>query len=137
MTEKTLSEQICEVCGIKYEREVIDPLYKSMCNNGDPRCTQISKTIKKKLDLQNNNNNFVKLLSLTTDYITKNNIKIPCKPIWWILNKDAQRYNKLAPYDIDSCLIRLLIILKNKNNEYSEKEINKIKQAIRQTVWEY
>lgn len=136
MTEKTLSEKICEECGIEYEREVIDPLYKSMCNEGDPRCTQISKTIKKKLDFQNNNNNFVKLLCVHTDYITKNNIKIPCKTIWWILNKDAKNHNQLAPYDVDLCLIRLLIILKNKNNKYSSEDIEKIKNTIRQADWE-
>ena len=120
MTNKNLSQTICEECGIKpeiiqdYELNDIE-LYH---------------------DFENNNNNFIKLLSLTTDYITKNNIKIPCKPIWWILNKDAQTYNQLAPYDISSCLIMLKIILENKNNKYTRVEIEKIKQAIRQADWE-
>ena len=127
MTNKSLSEQICELCEIKplqgYNLSTIN-------ENGLHPETEVYP------DLQHNINNFMKLLCLYTDYITKNNIKIPCKTIWWILNKDAQTYNQLAPYDIDLCLIRLLIILKNKNNEYSEEEINKIKQAIRQADWE-
>lgn len=127
MTSKSLSEQICELCGIKplqgYNLSTIN-------ENGLHPETEVYP------DLQHNINNFMKLLCLYTDYITKNNIKIPCKPIWWILNKDAQTYNQLAPYDISSCLIMLKIILENKNNKYTSEEIEEIKQAIKQTEWE-
>lgn len=117
MTEKTLSEKICEECGIEYEREVIDPLYKSMCNEGDPRCTQISKTIKKKLDFQNNNNNFGKLINILhkNDFVISNE-GYPSK---------------------ENFVICLLSDLLNAIDCEDSGWILKLKQAIRQADWEY
>ena len=120
MTNKSLSQQICEVCGI--EPQIIEDYELN--------------DIELYPDFENNNNNFVKLLNTHTDYFIKENNKIPSKPIWWIINKDAQIHNQLSPYSIEICLIRLLLILKNENNEYTEEEIKKIKQAIKNEQWE-
>ena len=81
--------------------------------------------------------NFVRLLNTNTDYITKNNKKILCKSIWWYINSDAKRFGQIAPYGIDTFLITLILILKNKDNLYNQSEIDKIKQAIKSEVWKY
>lgn len=121
MTNKTLSERICEVCGI-------EPL--------NSENAYFNGNLGKLPDFENNNSNSMKLLNTYTDYSINENNKIPSKPIWWVINKDARTNYQLAPYNIEFCLIRLLLILENKNNEYQEEEIDKIKQAIKNEQWE-
>lgn len=136
---KSLSQQICELCRIEpFTRrycnfECNDEKIGLFCNKKD---CKYSKILTKYPDFETNNNNFVKLLSLKTDCFEQECKQIPYKPIWWVVNTHALKFSSLAPYDIQSFLISLLVILENKNNTYSINRINEIKQIIRQTNWE-
>lgn len=128
MTTKNLSHKLCEICGIEgkwieYTTETTDGCVNSGKKRVFPDFTQPE--------------NFVRLLNTNTDYITKNNKKILCKSIWWYINSDAKRFGQIAPYEIDTFLITLILILKNKDNLYNQSEIDKIKQAIKSEVWKY
>ena len=120
MTNKDLSHELCEICGIK--AKIIED-YNGNEYEIFPDFTQPE--------------NFVKLLNTNTDYITKNTQKILCKSIWWYINSDAKRFGQIAPYEIGTFLITLILILKNKDNLYNQSEIDKIKQAIKSEAWKY
>lgn len=106
MTNKTLSEQICETCGIEpkiiqdYELNDIE-LYP---------------------DFENNNNNFVKLLELK--------ILTGCT-LWGFLSLKGVYMSKK-----ETVLKTIYLILSNKIKFLDDKSREQIKQAIRQADWE-
>ena len=102
-----LSKQLCELCGIE-------------------KTVDFTKS-----------ENFVKLLNLPTEIIKKNGQEFSAKSIWWIVNIDSKDYNALAPYYFDDLLIRLIVILENKNKKYSSEFLCKLKQSIREAEWVY
>ena len=156
MTNKNLSQEICEICGIQAKQFTKDFKTREKAASFGRKITGIPKFMGNKFDIGSYADNksiyqvhwkefpdfrlpenFVKLLNTNTDYITKNNKQILCKSIWWHINSDAKRFGKIAPYGIDAFLIILILILKNKNNLYNQSEIDKIKQAIREQEWKY
>ncbi len=118
MTKKTLSQKICEECGIEYEQEVIDPLYKELCNDGDPRCSQIKSTRKEKIDFESKN--FVKLFNLKYSEFANDTVS----------NFLFLRYRNVI--STRSFLVCLLFELQHGKC----KKVEKIKQAIREADWE-
>lgn len=57
-----LSKQLCELCGLPYEKEVIDPKQKQLADHGDPRFSTPS-LIKVTLDFTKPEN-FIRLFNL-------------------------------------------------------------------------
>ena len=128
ITMTNLSKELCEICGIepkwiKYETETTDGCINLGSKKVYPDFEQPE--------------NFVRLLNLPTEIIKKNGQEFSAKSIWWIVNMDAKDYNALAPYYFDDLLIRLIVILENKNKKYSSEFLCKIKQAIREAEWVY
>lgn len=144
MTNKDLSRELCEICGIKpmYRLEDINALYNEdmyneFCEMRLNKGLLIPTGTKAIFPDFTQPENFVKLLNTNTDYITKNNKQIFCKSIWWCINSAAKRFEQTAPYEIDTFLITLILILKNEDNLYKQSEIDKIKQTIRSEEWKY
>ena len=73
--------------------------------------------------------NFVRLLNVPTEF--------QAKSIWWIVNMEAKKYNALASYYLEDLLIRLIVILENEYQNYSDEFVNRIKQSIREAEWVY
>ena len=121
-----LSQQLCELCGIEYEKQ--EPVATT---NGVVQA--YSKTT---LDFTKPEN-FVGLLNLPTEIIKENEQEFSAKSIWWIVNMDAKNYNMLAPYYFDDLLIRLIVILENKNKKYSSEFLWNITKSIREAEWVY
>ncbi len=118
-----LSRQLCELCGIEYEKTITD----------DPEAF-----VPYKLTLDfTKPENFVRLLNLPTEIIIKNGRAIPAKNMWWIINMDVKKYGQLAPYYCDDFFIRLILLLQNENKYYNDELINRIKQSIREAEWVY
>ena len=118
-----LSRQLCELCGIEYEKTITD----------DP-----DAFVPYKLTLDfTKPENFVRLLNLPTEIIIKNGRAIPAKNMWWIINMDVKKYGQLAPYYCDDFVIRLILLLQNENKYYNDELINRIKQSIREAEWVY
>lgn len=118
-----LSKQLCELCGIEYEKTITD----------DPEAF-----VPYKLTLDfTKPENFVRLLNLPTEIIIKNGRAIPAKNMWWIINMDVKKYGQLAPYYCDDFFIRLILLLQNENKYYNDELINRIKQSIREAEWVY
>lgn len=111
MTNKSLSEQICEVCGIKpeiiqdYELNYIE-VYP---------------------DFENNNNNFVKLLELPIDY---DDIDGNVATTIFSITLYCFKFSCKTKVEF---LKQLLDCLKDSKAPYLIKQI---KQAIRQADWE-
>lgn len=118
-----LSKQLCELCGIEYEKTITD----------DPEAF-----VPYKLTLDfTKPENFVRLLNLPTEIIIKNGRAIPAKNMWWIINMEVKKYGQLAPYYCDDFFIRLILLLQNENKYYNDELINRIKQSIRESEWVY
>lgn len=111
MTEKSLSEKICEVCGI--QPEIIED-YDSNEYEIYP-------------DFENNNNNFVKLLELPInyEYIDGNVISTIFSITTYCFQFSCKNKAEF--------LFQLLSYLKNNKDTHLNKQI---KQAIRQAKWE-
>lgn len=144
---KNLSKQLCELCGIepktRYHVRIAGPVYKiskeTVLKNSKifrSPSIKVRKVTKDYPDFSNPGN-FVKLLNLPTEIIKKNGQEFSAKSIWWIVNIDSKDYNALAPYYFDDLLIRLIVILENKNKKYSSEFLCKIKQTIKETQWLY
>lgn len=118
-----LSKELCELCGIEYEKTITD----------DPEAF-----VPYKLTLDfTKPENFVRLLNLPTEIIIKNGRAIPAKNMWWIINMEVKKYGQLAPYYCDDFFIRLILLLQNENKYYNDELINRIKQSIREAEWIY
>lgn len=124
-----LSKELCEICGIAYT--ITEDNCRVYDNDGE-LCEQYVY----KLDFEQPKN-FVKLLTLPTEIESKNGREIPCKNIWWIINKIAKECRQLAPYYIEAFLMDLIVILRNKNGAYDSELVKQIKQAIREEEWKY
>lgn len=106
MTNKSLSEQICEVCGIKPE----------IIEDYDSNQYEIYP------DFENNNNNFVKLLELR--------ILTGCT-LWGFLSlKGVYMPQK------ETVLKIIYLILSNKIKFLDDNSREQIKQAIKNEQWE-
>ena len=110
MTNKSLSQRLCEACGI--EPEIIED-YDSNEYEFYP-------------DFENNNNNFVKLMELEIPY--KNNKTIT------LFNISEYYVVQYMPRNKIDFLICLLTFLTNSDNNKSK--MAKIKAIIKQTDWE-
>lgn len=106
MTNKNLSQKICEVCGI--QPEIIED-YDSNEYEIYP-------------DFENNNNNFVKLLELK--------ILTGCT-LWGFLSLKGVYMSKK-----ETVLKTIYLILSNKIKFLDDKSREQIKEAIRQADWE-
>ena len=118
-----LSKQLCELCGIEYEKTITDDKEAFV-----PYQVTLDFTKPE---------NFVRLLNLPTEIIIKNGRAIPAKNMWWIINMDVKKYGQLAPYYCDDFFIRLILLLQNENKYYNDELINRIKQSIREAEWVY
>lgn len=125
MENKTLSEQICEVCGIepieeKYcYHECKKPELKNVpCYNS--KCEYYRHFIKYP-NFENNNNNFVKLLELNVDKSTIGSV-ITFAEGCPIVNKKT--------------FLKDLLTFLSSNTLCKKEEREQIKQAIRQADWE-
>ena len=116
-----LSKVLCEICGIEPKLDGSNPALSVQPVYPDFERPE----------------NFVRLLNLPTEIIKKNGQEFSAKSIWWIVNIDSKDYNALAPYYFDDLLIRLIVILENKNKKYSSEFLCKIKQSIREAEWVY
>lgn len=67
---KELSKQLCELCGLPSEKEVIDPKQKQLADHGDPRFSTPS-LIKVTLDFTKPEN-FIRLFNLNGIYLMMN-----------------------------------------------------------------
>ena len=120
MTTTDYSRELCEICGIEYEKEIENELYRKLSNEGNPCCSQISSKRKGMLKFEQPEN-FVKLLGLNV----------------------SARYRSLMHYitsifcntcSVEDFLERLCLEL----HHNSESDIVKdIKQAIREQEWSY
>lgn len=131
MTKKTLSQKICEECGIK-------PLYKIKHFNGvievwspafnkeELRCAKAQKQILEQKevypDFEKNNDNFVKLYELKII----DNISLAELLFKW----------NIANYSRETFLNNLFYITKPDSNISSNTK-EQIKQAIREADWVY
>lgn len=140
MTNKSLSKQLCEVCGI-------EPKYQ--CNYHSCTCPiqDIDKFNSKcpkqavtkecdarsnkpcYIDFENNNNNFVKLMELDFDSCSDEDIRFPS--LWCFLNSFMFALRSREDY-----LIYLLGFLKDNRSEWRENLHRDVKQAIKQEQWE-
>lgn len=125
MTEKSLSEKICEECGIKKKRVELynckgcKYLINNECERGDNPCKPPYKYVYP--DFEKNNDNFVKLYELKII----DNISLAELLFKW----------NIANYSRETFLNNLFYITKPDSNiENNTKEI--IKQAIREAKWE-
>lgn len=109
---KTLSEQLCEIVGLPYEKKIYfrnpgieEVLYK---------CTYLDFEQPK---------NFVKLLELE--------IKPSKSLLWWCINKNSIDNKQTPPYYRLTFLIKLKFLLEDPFKLYHPKTIEQIKQSIR------
>lgn len=72
---REFSRHLCEIYGLPYEKEIDNELYISMCNNGDPRCTQISKKNRATLNFEKPEN-FVKLEEIMLKELAKERLTV-------------------------------------------------------------
>lgn len=144
---KELSKELCGLCELepitRYHVEIAGIVHKISKENVlkhskifKSPSIKVRKVTKDYPDFSNPGN-FVKLLNLPTEIIKKNGQEFSAKSIWWIVNIDSKDYNALAPYYFDDLLIRLIVILENKNKKYSSEFLCKIKQTIREAEWVY
>lgn len=113
MTNKSLSEQICEVCGIK----------PTIIEDYDSNEYEIYP------DFENNNDNFIKLMELDFDSLKDEERRNPS--LWCFLNcLDCSPINKEGYLGI------LLWFLKDNGNGWRENLQRDVKQAIKQEQWE-
>ncbi len=124
---KTLSQQICELCGIKPRR--VKPLlceikgYKHLtcefCVEEAGKC----KTEKKVYPDFENPENFVRLLELETEPNQAT--------VWCLVNTQARHFYKHTTYSRKTFLSLLKVILENDPKTTSDEQIELIKQSIR------
>lgn len=117
MINKTLSEQICEICGIEPIRSCTNSLYlcQVSCYSDCIFCNS------KYPDFKNNNNNFVKLLE--------------------VLYKEIGLYDLFFTTDnnrkqLKSDILKTIVELLSNKLGYKIPLITKIKKIIRETDWE-
>ena len=110
MTDKSLSEQICEVCGIKPE------IIEDYDNNQYELYP----------DFENNNDNFIKLMELEIPH--KNNKTIT---LFNISEYYVTQYIPRTKIDYLICLLTFLI-----DSDNNKSKMSKIKEIIRQATWE-
>lgn len=134
MTNKTLSEQICEVCGIEalyhFYDESVDPILDEYLTKQEILEQYVSvqtpfedyKKYEIYPDFENNNNNFVKLLELK--------ILTGCT-LWGFLSLKGVYMSKK-----ETVLKTIYLILSNKIKFLDDKSREQIKKAIRQADWE-
>lgn len=119
MTNKTLSEQICEVCGIKPE----------IIQDYELNDIEIYP------DFENNNNNFVKLLEIVSKKASvsfcHNGTYYGCSIHYFFKDIFEAVEGTLQHNFLNTLLVQDL------RNPCKPKLLEQIKQAIRQTVWEY
>jgi hypothetical protein len=123
---KSLSEQICEICGIKKKRitlwrncEGCKYLIDNECKRGDNPCKPPYRYIFP--DFENNNNNFVRLLE--------------------VLYKEIGLYDLFFTTDnnrkqLKSDILKTIVELLSNKLGYKIPLITKIKKIIRETDWE-
>ena len=146
MTEKSLSEKICEECGIKKKRVELynckgcKYLINNECERGDNPCKPPYKYVYP--DFEKNNDNFVKLYELKiidnislAELLFKWNKLYELKIIDNISLAELLFKWNIANYSRETFLNNLFYITKPDSNiENNTKEI--IKQAIREAKWE-
>ena len=126
MTKKTLSQKICEECGIKKKRVELynckgcKYLINNECERGDNPCKPPYKYIYP--DFENNNNNFVKLLELK--------ILTGCT-LWGFLSLKGVYMSQK-----ETVLKTIYLILSNKIKFLDDNSREQIKQSIRKADWE-
>lgn len=133
MTNKSLSQQICEECGI--EPKYWCSYHSCICPIQDigkfnPKCPKQSVTKEcdtrshepRYPDFENNNNNFVKLLELK--------ILTGCT-LWGFLSLKGVYMSQK-----ETVLKTIYLILSNKIKFLGDKSREQIKQAIREEKWE-
>lgn len=127
MTEKSLSEKICEACGIKPEYNYIGHY---------PETDEKGIILPPKLpDFENNNNNFVKLLNII--YTCGINQKYDYQLATLSFEEDWCYYSEEYPNTFQHRYLEVLLYLLSKNYDSWDNKFQKIiKQAIREAKWE-
>lgn len=127
MTNKSLSQQLCEECGIEEqkiivvgfdEHDITLPIFKTVKQTSDEPCIRVIREHCLP-DFENNNNNFIKIQELK--------IKSSNECLGFILWAQDYRF-----YDKKSFLDSLLCYLDCVQDIYLED----VKQAIREAKWE-
>lgn len=133
MTNKSLSEQICEVCSIELKywcsyHDTICPIQDA--GKFNPKCPKQAVTKEcdarsykpQYIDFENNNNNFVKLLEIIHN-------KIGLSDFFLLMRYDNNPFKKE--------LLHLINELLNKRLGYRVILVTEIKKIIKETNWEY
>lgn len=142
MTNKSLSQQLCEACGIE-PIKLYGCEFKNLSEYGIEWGTDVRPAVEDESikceqcehskvadflypDFENNNNNFVKLMELEIPY--KNNKTIT------LFNISEYYVVQYMPRTKIDYLICLLTFLTNSDNNKSK--MTKVKEIIKQAVWE-
>ena len=136
---KTLSEQICEVCGVKKKRIVLyncegcKYLIDNECKRGDNPCKPPYKYVYP--DFENNNNNFVKLLEIVSKKASvsfcHNGTYYGCSIHYFFKDIFEAVEGTLQHSFLNTLLVQDL------RNPCKPSLLQQIKQAINQADWEY
>lgn len=123
MTNRTLSEQICEVCGIEPRKDYIPT-----------NCATVQQ-INVYPDFENNNNNFMKLVNII--YTCGINQKYDYQLATLSFEEDYCYYSEKTQNTFQERYLDVLLHLLDKNYDNWDKKFQKIlKQAIKQADWE-
>ena len=138
MTEKSLSEKICEECGIKKKRVELynckgcKYLINNECERGDNPCKPPYKYVYP--DFENNNNNFVKLLEIVSKKASvsfcHNGTYYGCSIHYFFKDIFEAVEGTLQHSFLNTLLVQDL------RNPCKPKLLEQIKQAIRKAKWE-
>lgn len=146
MTNKTLSEQICEVCGIEpiyhFYDESVDPILDEYLTKQEILKQYVSEQTPfedyKKYeiypDFENNNNNFMKLLEIVSKKASvsfcHNGIYYGCSIHYFFKDIFEAVEGTLQHNFLNTLLVQDL------RNPCKPKLLEQIKEAIRQADWE-
>ena len=135
---KSLSQKICEVCGIKKKRVELynckgcKYLINNECERGDNPCKPPYKYVYP--DFENNNNNFVKLLEIVSKKASvsfcHNGTYYGCSIHYFFKDIFEAVEGTLQHSFLNTLLVQDL------RNPCKPKLLEQIKQAIREATWE-
>lgn len=138
MMNKSLSQKICEVCGIKKKRVELynckgcKYLINNECERGDNPCKPPYKYVYP--DFENNNNNFVKLLEIVSKKASvsfcHNGTYYGCSIHYFFKDIFEAVEGTLQHSFLNTLLVQDL------RNPCKPKLLEQIKQAIREATWE-
>lgn len=143
MTNKSLSQQICEACGIEEQKilvvgfdeyDITLPIFKTVKQTSDEPCIRVVREHCLP-DFENNNNNFVKLLNII--YTCGINQKYDYQLATLSFEEDCYYYSEEYPNTFQHRYLEVLLYLLSKNYDSWDNKFQKIiKQAIREATWQ-